>query len=96
MVLAFLLAQPRPPAQAAARRAQADALMAFYGVRHQYLATLLDADACGQPTPREPLPRLPAVYAADDADDANAGEAAAQATATHAPATGPAHPPAAG
>jgi hypothetical protein len=74
LVLAVRRAQPLPPAQRAALRDQATALMAFYGVRTQYLAALLDADAAGAPAPREPLPRLPAAYAesaepADAADD---------------------------
>jgi len=74
MVMAVRRAQPLPAGQAAALRAQADALMAFYGVRSQYLAALLDADAAGAPAPREPLPRLPAAYAqADGGDGTEAG-----------------------
>jgi len=69
MVMAVRRAQPLAAAQAAALRAQAAELMAFYGVRSQYLAALLDADAAGTPAPREPLPRLPAAYAAADAVD---------------------------
>ena len=68
MVLAVRRAQPLPPTQRQALLDQAEALMAFFGVRTQYLGALLAADAAGLPAPREPLATLPAAYAADDAD----------------------------
>jgi len=51
MVLAVRRAQPLPPAQRDALRAQVAALKAFYGVREQYLESLLDADAGAAPPP---------------------------------------------
>ena len=47
MVLAVKRAQPLPAAQRSTLRAQATALMAYYGVTEHCLATLLDADAAG-------------------------------------------------
>lgn len=52
MVLALRRAQPLPPAQQAALRAQVTELKAFYGVREQYLESLFDADDGVKPRPQ--------------------------------------------
>ncbi len=49
MVLAVRRAQPLPPAQRQALRAQVDALKAFYGVTEQALEALLDAEPASTP-----------------------------------------------
>ena len=50
MVLAVKRAQPLPAAQRSVLRAQATALMAYYGVTEHCLETLLDADVAGPAT----------------------------------------------